>query len=44
MIVKCKQPITFAEVQNKLLYAVTGYTAAELILSRADSTKPNMAL
>jgi len=34
----------FAEVQNKLLYAVTGYTAAELILSRADSTKPNMAL
>lgn len=34
----------FAETQNKLLYAVTGYTAAELIVSRADAGKPNMAL
>lgn len=33
----------FAEVQNKLLYAATGHTAAELIVSRADSAKPNMA-
>jgi hypothetical protein len=34
----------FAEVQNKLLYAATRHTAAELIVSRADSDKPNMAL
>lgn len=34
----------FAEVQNKLLYATTGYTAAELILKRSDPSKPNMAL
>ncbi|WP_339608266.1 virulence RhuM family protein [uncultured Roseivirga sp.] len=34
----------FAETQNKLLYAVTGHTAAELIVARADATKPNMAL
>lgn len=34
----------FAETQNKLHYAVTGQTAAELILSRADSEKPNMNL
>jgi len=34
----------FAEVQNKLLYAVTGNTAAELILNRADPEKPNIAL
>ncbi|MBW8327009.1 MAG: virulence RhuM family protein [Prolixibacteraceae bacterium] len=34
----------FAETQNKLLYAVTGQTAAEIIVSRADSNKPNMAL
>lgn len=31
-------------VQNKLLYAVTGMTAAELINQRADSTKENMGL
>lgn len=36
--------IFFAEVQNKLLYAVTGYTAAEIIIKRADSDKPNMNL
>lgn len=34
----------FAETQNKLIYAVTNKTAAELILSRADSSKPNMNL
>src|SRR6056297_3789018 len=34
----------FAEAQNKLLYAVTGKTAAEIIVSRADANKPNMAL
>lgn len=33
-----------AETQNKLLYAVTGETAAEIIVSRADSSKENMAL
>ncbi|MEE9405679.1 MAG: RhuM family protein, partial [Algisphaera sp.] len=34
----------FAEVQNKLLYAATGKTAAELIVERADPSEPNMAL
>jgi len=34
----------FAEVQNKLLYAVTGHTAAELVLKRADPNAPNMNL
>lgn len=34
----------FAETQNKLLYAVTHKTAAELIVSRADATLPNMGL
>jgi hypothetical protein len=34
----------FAETQNKLLYAVTGKTAAEIIVSRANADKPNMAL
>ena len=34
----------FAEVQNKLLYAVTRKTAAELIVTRADASQPNMAL
>ena len=34
----------FAETQNKLLYAVTRKTAAEIILERADADKPNMAL
>jgi hypothetical protein len=34
----------FAEVQNKLLFAATGHTAAELIVKRADSQSPNMAL
>ncbi|MDD3436189.1 MAG: virulence RhuM family protein [Candidatus Gastranaerophilales bacterium] len=34
----------FAEVQNKLLYAVTGFTAPEIIVERSDETKPNMNL
>ena len=34
----------FAETQNKLLYAVTHQTAAEIIVSRADASQPNMAL
>ena len=34
----------FAETQNKLLYAVTHQTAAELIVERADANKPNMGL
>jgi len=34
----------FAETQNKLLYAVTNKTAAELVLLRADAEEPNMAL
>lgn len=34
----------FATVQNKLIYAVSGHTAAELIASRCDSTKENMGL
>jgi len=34
----------FAETQNKLLYAVTGLTAAELISQRADANAPNMNL
>ncbi|WP_332024911.1 virulence RhuM family protein [Kaistella sp.] len=34
----------FAETQNKLLFAITGKTAAELIVSRANPEEPNMAL
>ena len=34
----------FATIQNKLVFAVTGSTAAELIVARADAAKPNMAL
>ena len=34
----------FAEVQNKLLYAATGHTAAELVVERSDPSKPNMGL
>lgn len=33
-----------ATVQNKLLYAVTGQTASELITERVDSSKDNMGL
>ena len=36
--------ICFAETQNKLLYAVTHNTAAEIVSSRADASKPNMGL
>lgn len=34
----------YAEVQNKLHWAITGKTAAEIIASRVDSSKPNMGL
>jgi hypothetical protein len=34
----------FAETQNKLLFAVTGKTAAEIIVSRASAELPNMSL
>jgi hypothetical protein len=34
----------FKIVQNKLHWAVTGHTAAELIAGRADASKPNMGL
>jgi len=34
----------FAETQNKILYAITGNTAAEIIVNRADESKRNMAL
>lgn len=34
--------VFFATMQNKMLYASTGKTAAEIILIRADSTQPNM--
>ena len=34
----------FAQTQNKLLYAVTGQTAAELIVARANADLPNMNL
>ena len=34
----------FAETQNKILYAVTEKTAAELIVARANAEKPNMNL
>lgn len=34
--------VFFATMQNKMLYAATGETAAEIILHRADCTQPNM--
>ena len=34
----------FAKVQNKMHFAVHGYTAAELIYERADAEKPHMGL
>ncbi len=34
----------YADTQNKLLFAITGSTAAEIITNRADATQPNMAL
>ena len=34
----------FQTVQNKMHWAITGKTAAEIIVQRADSDKPNMGL
>jgi len=34
----------YATIQNKMLYAVAGHTAAELIVERADAQAPNMGL
>lgn len=34
----------YKTVQNKLHWAITGHTAAELIKERADANKPNMGL
>lgn len=34
----------YAMVQNKFHYAITGQTAAEIIISRSDHTKENMGL
>ncbi len=34
----------FATMQNKMHYAATGMTAAEIVRQRADSSKPNMGL
>ncbi|MCE1188269.1 MAG: virulence RhuM family protein [Ignavibacteria bacterium] len=34
----------FKTVQNKMHWAIHGHTAAEIIHSRADATKPNMGL
>jgi hypothetical protein len=34
----------FATVQNKLHFAIHGHTAAEVILQRADASKPHMGL
>jgi hypothetical protein len=36
--------VFFKTIQNKMIFAVTGKTAAELILARADATKSNMGL
>jgi hypothetical protein len=41
----CDQTSLFyATVQNKFHYAITGYTAAEIISQRAHANKPNMGL
>lgn len=34
----------YAETQNKILFAITGKTAAEIVVSRANANAPNMAL
>ena len=36
--------IFFKTVQNKVHYAITGNTAAEIVASRVDSKKPNLGL
>ena len=42
---KSEEAYTFFKiVQNKLHYAITHQTAAEIVYFRADSTKPNMGL
>jgi len=39
-----KSILFFKTVQNKVHYAITGSTAAEIIASRVDSKKPNVGL
>lgn len=39
-----KSILFFQTVQNKMHWAITGKTAAEIIAQRADSKKPNMGL
>lgn len=34
----------YASIQNKLHFAITGHTAAEIINTRADASKPHMGL
>ncbi|OPY79882.1 MAG: hypothetical protein A4E64_00273 [Syntrophorhabdus sp. PtaU1.Bin058] len=34
----------FKKIQNKMLWAITGHTAAELIATRSDASLPNMGL
>ncbi|KXV20027.1 2-hydroxyacid dehydrogenase, partial [Acetobacter malorum] len=34
----------YSTIQNKMLYAVTGHTAAELVIERSNPTAPNMGL
>ncbi len=36
--------VFFKTIQNKMLFAVTGRTAAELIVARASAAQPNMGL
>ena len=36
--------VFFATMQNKMHFAAAGMTAAEIVRSRADATKPNMGL
>jgi hypothetical protein len=36
--------VFYASIQNKMLHAVTGHTAAELIVGRGDASLPNMGL
>ena len=41
---KKETTVFFKIIQNKLLFAATGKTAAELIRERADASQPNMGL
>lgn len=34
----------FKTIQNKMLFAITGKTAAEIVMARADAAQPNMGL